>query len=221
MAKTVDPALTQQLRRESEQTKDDDYPAGATGRRPNRQKVCSAQRRRGGRSPTGRRQQTPTPINARPILDPRTTGQRTLRLTLPHSAVKGPGSLTRQRPALGLVGHQAQPAARCLAWPSGGGGCTWGPGVGAPRRCCQGSSAGAFELPPDHRGTRLRFHGQMDTHREVTYFQNLGGCHTTRDASTRNPGLRVRARTFILSLEDERPAAQRNPVLRLAPPGRS
>jgi hypothetical protein len=41
MAKTIDPALTQQLRRESEQTKDDDYPAGATGRRPNRQKVYS------------------------------------------------------------------------------------------------------------------------------------------------------------------------------------
>jgi hypothetical protein len=41
MAKTIDPALTQQLRRESEQIKDDHYPAGATGRRPNRQKVYS------------------------------------------------------------------------------------------------------------------------------------------------------------------------------------
>ena len=34
MAKTTDPALVAQLRRESEQTKDDAYPAGATGRRP-------------------------------------------------------------------------------------------------------------------------------------------------------------------------------------------
>ncbi len=41
MAKTIDPALAEQLRRESEQTKDDAYPAGVTGRRPNRQKVYS------------------------------------------------------------------------------------------------------------------------------------------------------------------------------------
>jgi hypothetical protein len=41
MGKTIEPALSEQLRRESEQTKDDDYPAGATGRRPNRQKVYS------------------------------------------------------------------------------------------------------------------------------------------------------------------------------------
>jgi hypothetical protein len=41
MAKTIDPALTERLRRESEQTKDEDYPAGTTGRRPNRQKVYS------------------------------------------------------------------------------------------------------------------------------------------------------------------------------------
>ncbi len=41
MAKTTDPALVEQLRRESEQTKDAPYPAGATGRRPNRQKVYS------------------------------------------------------------------------------------------------------------------------------------------------------------------------------------
>lgn len=41
MAKTIEPALSEQLRRESEQTKDDAYPAGATGRRPNRQKVYS------------------------------------------------------------------------------------------------------------------------------------------------------------------------------------
>ncbi len=41
MAKTTDPELVEQLRRESEQTKDDAYPAGATGRRPNRQKVYS------------------------------------------------------------------------------------------------------------------------------------------------------------------------------------
>ncbi len=41
MAKTIDPALAERLRRESEQTKDDPYPAGADGRRPNRQKVYS------------------------------------------------------------------------------------------------------------------------------------------------------------------------------------
>ncbi|MEO7422201.1 MAG: hypothetical protein ABIU87_07390 [Ornithinibacter sp.] len=41
MAKTIDPALAEHLRRESEQTKDDDYPAGTTGRRSNRQKVYS------------------------------------------------------------------------------------------------------------------------------------------------------------------------------------
>ena len=41
MAKTIDAALAEQLRRESEQTKDDSYPAGTTGRRPNRQKVYS------------------------------------------------------------------------------------------------------------------------------------------------------------------------------------
>jgi hypothetical protein len=41
MAKTIDPALAERLRRESEQTKDDPYPAGAAGRRPNRQKVYS------------------------------------------------------------------------------------------------------------------------------------------------------------------------------------
>ena len=41
MAKTIDPALAELLRRESEQTKDDPYPAGADGRRPNRQKVYS------------------------------------------------------------------------------------------------------------------------------------------------------------------------------------
>ena len=41
MAKTIDPALAERLRRESEQTKDDPYPAGTAGRRPNRQKVYS------------------------------------------------------------------------------------------------------------------------------------------------------------------------------------
>ena len=41
MAKTIDPALAEQLRRESEQTKDGAYPAGTAGRRPNRQKVYS------------------------------------------------------------------------------------------------------------------------------------------------------------------------------------
>lgn len=41
MAKTIDAALTEQLRRESEPTKDDAYPAGTAGRRPNRRKVYS------------------------------------------------------------------------------------------------------------------------------------------------------------------------------------
>jgi len=41
MAKTIDPALADRLQRESEQTKDDPYPAGTSGRRPNRQKVYS------------------------------------------------------------------------------------------------------------------------------------------------------------------------------------
>jgi hypothetical protein len=41
MAKTIDPALAERLQRESEQTKDDPYPAGTTGRRPNREKVYS------------------------------------------------------------------------------------------------------------------------------------------------------------------------------------
>ena len=41
MAKTIDPALARKLRRESEQTRNDPYPAATTGRRPNRQKVYS------------------------------------------------------------------------------------------------------------------------------------------------------------------------------------
>ena len=41
MAKTIDPTLAEQLRRESEHTKDEAYPAGTAGRRPNRQKVYS------------------------------------------------------------------------------------------------------------------------------------------------------------------------------------
>ncbi len=41
MAKTIDPAHAGRLRRESEQTKEDAFPAGTTGRRPNRQKVYS------------------------------------------------------------------------------------------------------------------------------------------------------------------------------------
>lgn len=41
MAKTIDPALAERLRRESEQTKDDAYPVDSAGRRPNRQKVYS------------------------------------------------------------------------------------------------------------------------------------------------------------------------------------
>ncbi len=40
-AKSIVPALAKRLRRESEQTKDDPYPAGAAGRRPNLQKVYS------------------------------------------------------------------------------------------------------------------------------------------------------------------------------------
>ena len=41
MAKTIEPALAQRLRSESEQTRDDPFLAGTTGRRPNRQKVYS------------------------------------------------------------------------------------------------------------------------------------------------------------------------------------
>ncbi len=41
MAKTIDPALAERLRRESEQAKDNPYPASTAGRRPNRQKVYS------------------------------------------------------------------------------------------------------------------------------------------------------------------------------------
>ncbi len=41
MAMTIDPALAERLRHESEQTKDDGYPGGTTGRRPNRQKGYS------------------------------------------------------------------------------------------------------------------------------------------------------------------------------------
>ena len=41
MAKRIDPALAERLRHESEQTKDDVYPGGTTGRRPNRQKGYS------------------------------------------------------------------------------------------------------------------------------------------------------------------------------------
>lgn len=41
MAKTLDPGRAEKLRRESEQTKDDAYPAGTTGRRPNRLEVYS------------------------------------------------------------------------------------------------------------------------------------------------------------------------------------
>ncbi|WP_347349947.1 DUF6290 family protein [Intrasporangium sp.] len=41
MAKKIDPALAERLRRESETTKEAAYPAGATGRRPNREKVYS------------------------------------------------------------------------------------------------------------------------------------------------------------------------------------
>jgi site-specific recombinase XerD len=41
MANTIDPTLAEKLRRESEQTKDDSYPDGARGSRPNRSKVYS------------------------------------------------------------------------------------------------------------------------------------------------------------------------------------
>ena len=41
MAKTIDQALADRLRSESERTKDDTYPAGTAGRRPNRQRVYS------------------------------------------------------------------------------------------------------------------------------------------------------------------------------------
>jgi hypothetical protein len=39
MSKTIDPALAQELRRESEKTKDVPYPAGTKGRPPNRQEI--------------------------------------------------------------------------------------------------------------------------------------------------------------------------------------
>ena len=41
MAKTIDPKLISELREESERTKDDPYPAGARGTRPNRSQVYS------------------------------------------------------------------------------------------------------------------------------------------------------------------------------------
>lgn len=41
MAKTVDPKLISALREESERTKDDSYPAGTRGKRPNRSQVYS------------------------------------------------------------------------------------------------------------------------------------------------------------------------------------
>ena len=41
MAKRIDSALAQKLRQESEKTKDDAYPQGARGSRPNRTKVYS------------------------------------------------------------------------------------------------------------------------------------------------------------------------------------
>jgi hypothetical protein len=41
MTTTIDPTLAENLRRESEQTKDDPYPEGARGSRPNRTKVYS------------------------------------------------------------------------------------------------------------------------------------------------------------------------------------
>ena len=41
MANTIDPALADRLRDASEQTKNDTYPAGTAGRRPNRRKVYS------------------------------------------------------------------------------------------------------------------------------------------------------------------------------------
>jgi hypothetical protein len=41
MGTTIDPALADRLRRESERTREDPYPAGTVGRRPNREKVYS------------------------------------------------------------------------------------------------------------------------------------------------------------------------------------
>jgi hypothetical protein len=41
MAKRIDSALAEKLRQESEKTKDDAYPQGARGSRPNRTKVYS------------------------------------------------------------------------------------------------------------------------------------------------------------------------------------
>ena len=41
MAKKIDRALVEKLREESERTKDDAYPQGARGSRPNRTKVYS------------------------------------------------------------------------------------------------------------------------------------------------------------------------------------
>ena len=41
MSKTIDPALADRLRDECEQTKNDAYPAGTAGRRPNRRRVYS------------------------------------------------------------------------------------------------------------------------------------------------------------------------------------
>ena len=41
MAKKIDPTLSEQLRQESERTKDDAYPKSARGSRPNRTKVYS------------------------------------------------------------------------------------------------------------------------------------------------------------------------------------
>jgi hypothetical protein len=38
MAKTIDPQLIETIREESERTKDDPYPEGATFRRPNRER---------------------------------------------------------------------------------------------------------------------------------------------------------------------------------------
>jgi hypothetical protein len=39
MAKTIDPALAERLREESERTKDEPYPSGATFTRPNRERT--------------------------------------------------------------------------------------------------------------------------------------------------------------------------------------
>lgn len=41
MTKTIDPAMTEKLRQESEQTRNNDYPDGASGTRPNRSRVYS------------------------------------------------------------------------------------------------------------------------------------------------------------------------------------